>query len=151
MTRRVIVDVLIGTALAVAGQFAQLIAGEAGKVMGLPFPYEMAPEDGSIPADLLAQISLMFALAAVIMLVLTFLLGWAVKVSGARDGAQRGAVWVAVVALSQFLLGLGKGVVPVFGLAGVYVYLAGIFLGPILAGLVGHKRPVAQTAPSAAH
>ena len=113
MSKRLLVDVLIGVALALVGQFMQLGAGEAGRAMGLPFPYEMAPEDGSVPPALLSQISLMFALAALGMLVLTFVVGWLVKVRGAAEGVQRGLAWVAVVALSQFLLGLGGGVVPV--------------------------------------
>lgn len=75
------------------------------------------------------------------MLVLTFVIGLALKVHGVAEGAQRGIVWVAIVALSQFLLGLGEGVVLVFGLVGTYVYFAGILLGPILAGLVGGNRP----------
>lgn len=140
MVRRVLVDLLIGVALAVTGQFAQLVAGAAGKALGLPFVYDMAPEDGSVPADLLTQINLMFLLAAVVMLVVTFLPGWVFHVRGAGEGLRRGAVWAAVVALSQILLSLGEGVIPVFSLPGVYVYFAGIVLGPVVAGMLTRDR-----------
>ncbi len=139
MVKRVLVDVLIGVALAVVGQLAQLGASIAGPALGLPFPYESAPEDGSVPPALLTQISIMFALAAVLMLILTFVLGRLVKIRGVGEGAQRGAIWAAVVALSQFLLALGNGVVPVFGLVGTWVYFLAILVGPALAGLVGGR------------
>ena len=141
MLKRVLVDVGIGLALAIAGQFVQMGAGEVGRGLGLPFPYESAPEDGSIPPDLLAQISLMFALAAVGMLVLAFAIGALLRVRAAAEGAQRGLVWAAVVALGQALLGLGGGVVPVFGLVGTWVYLVAIVVGPVLAGVLGARRP----------
>ena len=63
-----------------AGQIAQLIASIVGPALGLPFPYEMAPEDGSVPAALVTQINLMFWLASILMLALAFLLGWLLKV-----------------------------------------------------------------------
>lgn len=141
MVKRVFVDVAIGVGLAILGQVAQMIASIVGPAIGLPFPYEMAPEDGSIPPDLLTQISWMFALASVLMLALTFVIAWLLKVGTVAEGAARGAIWTAVVGLSQFLLGLGNGVVPVFGLIGTWVYLAGIFLGPVLAGLLRSRRP----------
>lgn len=141
MVKRLLIDCAIGVGLAVVGQFAQMFAGAAGQALGLPFPYESAPEDGSIPRDLLDQINLMFMLAALVMLILTLAIGWMVGVRGAGEGFQRGAVWAAVVALSQLLLSLGDGVVPVFGLVGVYVYLASIVVGPIVAGVLGRRRP----------
>lgn len=140
MIRRVLVDVLIGVGLAVVGQFVQLAAGVVGPLLGLPFPYEMAPEDGSVPPELLTQINLMFLLAAVGMLVLTFALGWLLRVRGVAGGAQRGAVWALMVALVQFVLGLGNGVVPVLGLPGTWVYFLAVLLGPVLAGLLDGRR-----------
>lgn len=140
MAKRLLGDVLIGLGLAVVGQFTQLAAGLLGRALGLPFPYSEAPADGSVPAGLLTQISLQFMLAGVGLLILTFGIGWLVRVRGPVEGLQRGAIWAAVVALSQLLLGLGEGVVPVFGLVGVYVYLAAIVVGPALAGLIGAKR-----------
>ncbi len=75
------------------------------------------------------------------MLILSFLLGWLLRTDGVADGLKRGAVWVAVVGLSQFLLGLQPGVVQVFVLLGAWVYLLCILLGPALAGLIGTRRP----------
>jgi len=149
MLKRVLVDVGIGVALAIAGQFMQMAAGEVGRALGLPFAYEMAPADGSVPAALLDQISLMFALAAVGMLVVCLAIGWVLRVRGPAEGVQRGLVWAAVVGLSQAALGLGEGVVPVFGLAGTWAYLAAIVAGPVLAGVLsgvlggvlGARRP----------
>lgn len=141
--RRVLVDLAIGLGLAVLGQFVQMGAGALGSAAGLPFPYESAPEDGTIPPALLTQISLMFALAALGMLIITLVLGRLLKVPSARQGAARGGEWAVVVGLSQFLLGLGEGVVPVFGLAGTWVYLAAVVIGPVLAGLMGRRRRAA--------
>lgn len=148
MARRWIADLGIGLALTVAGQFAQLAGGGIGRALGLPFPYDMAPDDGSVPDGLKTQISLMFMIAAVLMLVLTFGLAWARRTSSAAEGAARGVAWAAVVGLSQFLLMLGDGVVPVFGLAGTWVYLAAIVVGPVLAGLVrGRSLATAGAGP----
>ncbi len=141
MFRRIVIDLGLGLVLAVVGQFAQLAASVIVPVLGLPHPYDMAPEDGSVPQALLDQISSQFLLAAPIMLVLTFGLGWLRKVRGPVDGAGSGAIWAVVVGLSQFLLGLGQGAVPVMGLVGTWVYLAAIVLGPMLAGLIGARRP----------
>lgn len=140
MIKRVFVDVAAGLGLAIAGQFVQMGASLLGPLMGIPMPYEMAPEDGSIPPALLEQINAMFLLASIGMLILSFLLGWLLKTDGVADGLKRGAVWVAVVGLSQFLLGLQPGVVQVFVLLGAWVYLVGILLGPVLAGLIGARR-----------
>lgn len=140
MIKRVLVDAAIGVGLAIFGQVAQILASIVGPAFGFPFPYEMAPEDGSIPADLLTQISWMFALASIEMLVLTFAIGWLLKVRGAGDGAMRGAVWAVIVGLSQFLLGLADGVVPVFGLVGTWVYLVAIVAGPAIAGVLRGRR-----------
>lgn len=123
-----------------AGQIAQLIASIVGPALGLPFPYEMAPEDGSVPAALVTQINLMFWLASILMLALAFLLGWLLKVRGPRNGLTRGAIWATVVGLSQAVLGLGQGTVNVMGLLGTWAYLLAIVLGPVLAGLVGGRR-----------
>lgn len=141
MVRRIVIDLGLGLVLAVVGQFTQLAASVIGPVLGLPHPYDMAPEDGSVPQALLDQISSQFLLAAPLMLMLTFGLGWLRKVRGPVEGVGSGAIWVVVVGLSQFLLGLGQGVVPVMGLVGTWVYLAAIMLGPMLAGLVGARRP----------
>ena len=70
-----------------------------------------------------------------------------VRAKNVREGAARGAAWVAVVGLSQFLLSLGNGVVPVFGLLGTWVYLLAIVLGPVLAGLLGARRTEPVAAP----
>ena len=80
MVRRSVIDLGLGLVLAVVGQFAQLAASGMLPVLGLPHPYDMAPEDGSVPQALLAQISSQFLVAAPIMLVLTFVLGWLRKV-----------------------------------------------------------------------
>jgi hypothetical protein len=141
MVRRIAIDLGLGLVLAVVGQFTQLAASVIVPVLGLPHPYDMAPEDGSVPQALLAQISSQFLVAAPIMLVLTFVLGWLRKVRGPAKGAGSGAIWVVVVGVSQFLLGLGQGAVPVMGLVGTWVYLAAIMLGPMLVGLVGARRP----------
>ena len=82
----------------------------------------------------------MFLLASVGMLALTFAIALILRVKSPKEGAARGAAWVAVVGLSQFLLGLGNGVVPVFGLLGTWLYLLAIVLGPVLAGLIGARR-----------
>ncbi|WP_353081840.1 hypothetical protein [Tessaracoccus lapidicaptus] len=140
MVKRVFVDVAIGLGLAIAGQFVQLTASIVGPLLGLPFAYESAPEDGSVPEALLTQIDWMFWLASIGMLLLSFLIGLILRIASVREGATRGAAWVAVVALSQFLLGLGNGVVPVFGLLGVWVYFVAVVLGPVLAGLIGARR-----------
>lgn len=141
MFRRIVIDLGLGLVLAVVGQFAQLAASVIGPALGLPHPYDMAPEDGSVPQALLDQISSQFLLAAPIMLVLTFGLGWLRKLRGPVDGMGSGAIWAVVVGLSQFLLGIGRGAVPVMGLVGTSVYLAAIVLGPMLAGLIGARRP----------
>ncbi len=142
MTRRILIDVGLGLILAVVGQFAQLAGSIIGPALGLPHPYDMAPDDGSVPQALLDQISNQFLVAAPLMLVLTFGLGWLRRLRGPVEGLTSGAIWAAVVGLSQFLLGaLGEGVVPVMGLVGTWVYLAAIVLGPVLAGLVGARRP----------
>ena len=140
MIKRVFVDVAIGLGLAIAGQFVQLTAGLIGPLLGIPMPYESAPEDGSIPPALMEQINAMFLLASVGMLALTFAIALILRVKSPKEGAARGAAWVAVVGLSQFLLGLGNGVVPVFGLLGTWLYLLAIVLGPVLAGLIGARR-----------
>lgn len=140
MVKRVFVDVAIGLGLAIAGQFIQLTASIVGPLLGLPFAYESAPEDGSVPEALLTQIDWMFWLASIGMLLLSFLIGLILRIASVREGAARGAAWLAVVALSQFLLGLGNGTVPVFGLLGVWVYFAAVVLGPVLAGLIGARR-----------
>ena len=140
MIKRVFVDVAAGLGLAIAGQFVLLAASFIGPMLGIPMPYEMAPEDGSIPPALLTQINVMYLLASVGMLILSFLLGWLLRTDGVADGLKRGAVWVAVVGLSQFLLGLQPGVVQVFVLLGAWVYLLGILLGPALAGLLRSRR-----------
>ncbi|MEA5053790.1 MAG: hypothetical protein VB093_10160 [Propionicimonas sp.] len=141
MVRRSVIDLGLGLVLAVVGQFAQLAASGMLPVLGLPHPYDMAPEDGSVPQALLDQISSQFVVAAVIMLVLTFGLGWLRKVRGPVEGARTGAIWAMVVGVSQFLLGLGQGAVPVMGLVGTWVYLTAIVLGPILVGVIGARRP----------
>lgn len=148
--RRILGDLGIGLLLAFVGQFAQMAASAVGRALGLPFPYEMAPEDGSIPPALLTQISLTFVLAAVAMFLVSLVIGWLLKVPSVARGAARGAVWMAVVALSQFLLGLGEGVVPVFGLVGVWVYLAAILLGPVIAGLLQRSRSTPGRSEAAA-
>lgn len=140
MIKRVFVDVAAGLGLAISGQFLLLAAKSIGPLLGIPMPYEMAPEDGSIPPALLDQINWMFLLASVGMLILSFLLGWLLKTDGVNDGLKRGAVWVAVVGLSQFLLGLQPGVVQVFVLLGGWVYLLAILVGAVLAGLIGARR-----------
>ncbi len=140
MVKRVFINVAIGLGLAIAGQFVQLAAGLIAPVLGIPTPFESAPEDGSIPAALLEQINAMFLLASVGMLALTFAIALILRVKSPKEGAARGAAWVAVVGLSQFLLGLGNGVVPVFGLLGTWLYLRAIVLGPVLAGLIGARR-----------
>ncbi|MHA6513558.1 hypothetical protein [Tessaracoccus sp. Z1128] len=140
MIKRVFVDVAAGLGLAIAGQFLQFAASLAGPLLGLPMPYESAPEDGTIPAALLDQINAMFWLAAAGMIVLSFLVAMLLKTRAVSDGLRRGAVWVAVVGLSQFLLSLGNGMVPVFGLLGTWAYLVAVFAGPVLAGLLGSRR-----------
>lgn len=100
-----------------------------------------------MPAALLGQINAMFLLASVGMLALSFVIGLLVRVKNVREGAARGAAWVAVVGLSQLLLSLGNGVVPVFGLPGTWVYLLAIILGPVLAGLVGTRHASPAPAP----
>ncbi|MHA6523669.1 hypothetical protein [Tessaracoccus sp. G1721] len=140
MIKRVFVDVAIGLGLAIAGQFVQLTAGLIGPLLGIPMPYESAPEDGSVPPALLEQINAMFLLASVGMLALTFVIALILRVKSPKDGAARGAAWVAVVGLSQFLLGLGNGVVAVFGLFGTWLYLLAIVLGPVVAGLLRSRR-----------
>jgi len=147
MVKRVFINVAIGLGLAIAGQFVQLAAGLIAPVLGIPTPFESAPEDGSIPAALLEQINAMFLLASVGMLALSFVIGLLVRVKNVREGAARGAAWVAVVGLSQLLLSLGNGVVPVFGLLGTWVYLLAIILGPVLAGLVGARHASPAPAP----
>ena len=102
MVRRIAIDLGLGLVLAVVGQFTQLAASVIVQVLGLPHPYDMAPEDGSVPQALLAQISSQFLVAAPIMLVLTFVLGWLRKVRGPAKGAGSGAIWVVVVGVSQF-------------------------------------------------
>lgn len=141
MIKRIVIDVGLGLVLAVVGQFAQLAASVIGPALGLPHPYDLAPEDGSVPQALLDQINSQFLLAALIMLVLTFGLGWLRMLHGHVEGLGSGAIWAVVVGLSQFLLGLGQGAVPVMGLVGTWVYLAAITLGPTLAGLIGGRRP----------
>ncbi|HSO69294.1 MAG TPA: hypothetical protein VLQ67_06605, partial [Arachnia sp.] len=74
------------------------------------------------------------------MLVQSFLLGWLLKTDCVSDGLKSGAVWVAVVGLSQCLPRRQPGVVQVFVLLGAWVYLLGILLGPVLAGLIGARR-----------
>lgn len=64
MIKRVFVDVAAGLGLAIAGQFVQMAAGLIGPMVGIPMPYEMAPEDGSIPPALLEQINTMLLLAS---------------------------------------------------------------------------------------
>lgn len=140
MVKRVFINVAIGLGLAIAGQFVQLAASLVGPLLGIPMPYESAPEDGSIPPALMEQINAMFLLASVGMLALTFAIALILRVKSPKEGAARGAAWVAVVGLSQFLLGLGNGVVPVFGLLGTWLYLLAIVLGPVLAGLIGARR-----------
>ena len=140
MVKRVFINVAIGLGLAIAGQFVQLAASLIAPLLGIPTPYESAPDDGSLPDALLEQINAMFLLASVGMLALSFVIGLLVRVKNVREGAARGAAWVAVVGLSQFLLSLGNGVVPVFGLLGTWVYLLAIVLGPVLAGLLGARR-----------
>lgn len=140
MVKRVFINVAIGLGLAITGQFVQLAASLIAPLLGIPTPYESAPEDGSLPDALLEQINAMFLLASVGMLALSFVIGLLVRVKNVREGAARGAAWVAVVGLSQFLLSLGNGVVPVFGLLGTWVYLLAIVLGPVLAGLLGARR-----------
>ena len=140
MVKRVFINVAIGLGLAIAGQFLQLAASLIAPLLGIPTPYESAPDDGSLPDALLEQINAMFLLASVGMLALSFVIGLLVRVKNVREGAARGAAWVAVVGLSQFLLSLGNGVVPVFGLLGTWVYLLAIVLGPVLAGLLGARR-----------
>ena len=49
MVKRVFINVAIGLGLAIAGQFVQLAASLVGPLLGIPMPYESAPEDGSIP------------------------------------------------------------------------------------------------------
>ena len=139
MVKRVFINVAIGLGLAIAGQFVQLAASLVGPLLGIPMPYESAPEDGSIPPALMEQINAMFLLASVGMLALTFAIALILRVKSPKEGAARGAAWVAVVGLSQFLLGLGNGVVPVFGLLGTWLYLLAIVLGPVLAGLIGAR------------
>lgn len=140
MVKRVFINVAIGLGLAIAGQFVQLAASLIAPLLGIPTPYESAPDDGSLPDALLEQINAMFLLASVGMLALSFVIGLLVRVKNVREGVARGAAWVAVVGLSQFLLSLGNGVVPVFGLLGTWVYLLAIVLGPVLAGLLGARR-----------
>ena len=140
MVKRVFINVAIGLGLAIAGQFVQLAASLIAPLLGIPTPYESAPEDGSIPPALMEQINAMFLLASVGMLALTFAIALILRVKSPKEGAARGAAWVAVVGLSQFLLGLGNGVVPVFGLLGTWLYLLAIVLGPVLAGLIGARR-----------
>ena len=147
MVKRVFINVAIGLGLAIAGQFVQWAASLIAPLLGIAMPYESAPEDGSIPAALLEQINAMFLLASVGMLALSFVIGLLVRVKNVREGAARGAAWVAVVGLSQFLLSLGNGVVPVFGLPGTWVYLLAIILGPVLAGLVGTRHASPAPAP----
>ena len=147
MVKRVFINVAIGLGLAIAGQFVQWAASLIAPLLGIAMPYESAPEDGSIPAALLEQINAMFLLASVGMLALSFVIGLLVRVKNVREGAARGAAWVAVVGLSQFLLSLGNGVVPVFGLLGTWVYLLAIILGPVLAGLVGTRHASPAPAP----
>lgn len=147
MVKRVFINVAIGLGLAIAGQFVQWAASLIAPLLGIAMPYESAPEDGSIPAALLEQINAMFLLASVGMLALSFVIGLLVRVKNVREGAARGAAWVAVVGLSQFLLSLGNGVVPVFGLLGTWVYLLAIVLGPVLAGLLGARRTEPVAAP----
>nr|NLI50502.1 hypothetical protein [Propionibacterium sp.] len=141
MTRRILIDVGLGLLLAVVGQFAQLAASIIGPALGLPHPYDYAPADGSVPPALLDQINTMFLIAAPLMVLVTFGLGWLRKLRGPAEGLTSGAIWAAVVGLSQFLLGLGQGVVDVMGLVGTWVYLAALVLGPVLAGLAGARRP----------
>ena len=140
MVKRVFINVAIGLGLAIAGQFVQLAASLIAPLLGIPTPYESAPDDGSLPPALMEQINAMFLLASVGMLALTFAIALILRVKSPKEGAARGAAWVAVVGLSQFLLGLGNGVVPVFGLLGTWLYLLAIVLGPVLAGLIGARR-----------
>ena len=147
MVKRVFINVAIGLGLAIAGQFVQWAASLIAPLLGIAMPYESAPEDGSIPAALLEQINAMFLLASVGMLALSFVIGLLVRAKNVREGAARGAAWVAVVGLSQFLLSLGNGVVPVFGLPGTWVYLLAIVLGPVLAGLLVARRSERVAAP----
>lgn len=140
MVKRVFINVAIGLGLAIAGQFVQLAASLIAPLLGIPTPYESAPDNGSLPDALLEQINAMFLLASVGMLALTFAIALILRVKSPKEGAARGAAWVAVVGLSQFLLGLGNGVVPVFGLLGTWLYLLAIVLGPVLAGLIGARR-----------
>lgn len=140
MTKRALIDLGLGLVLAVVGQIAQLTASIIGPALGMPHTYDMAPEDGSVPQALLDQINGMFLVAAPMMLVVAFLLGWLLKRRGAVEGLVSGALWAAVVGLSQFVLGLGNGVVAVMGLPGTWVYLAAIVAGAVLAGLLGARR-----------
>lgn len=140
MVRRIVIDVGLGLVLAIVGQFAQLAASIIGPALGLPHPYDMAPDDGSVPQALLNQISNQFLVAAALMLAVTFTLGWLRKLRGLVAGMVSGAIWALLVGLSQMLLGLGEGVIPVMGLIGTWVYLATIVLGPLLAAMIAVRR-----------
>ena len=56
MVKRVFINVAIGLGLAIAGQFVQLAASLIAPLLGIPTPYESAPDDGSLPDALLEQI-----------------------------------------------------------------------------------------------
>ena len=140
MVKRVLIDVVIGAALAFGSQILLYVSYLIGLAVGLSLPYESAPADPGAHPKWLTQINLMFSFSALLVLLLAFAVAWLLNIRGAAEGVRRGAVWAAVVVLWTVAVGAANGTLAMFTVSGVWAYFAAFLIGPIMAGLLHRSR-----------
>jgi hypothetical protein len=144
MSRRVLIDVLIAAVLAAASQLFLYAAYLVLLALGVSMPYDSAPaEPGSHP-EWLAQINAMFLLASGPVLLAALALAWILDANRVGSGMWRVLVWPVVVMLSMLAIALGNGTLALFGVVGVWVYVATFAVAP---ALVGRWRRPPHAAP----
>jgi len=145
MSRRVLVDVVVGVVLAVGSQIFLYGAYLVLLLAGASLPYDSAPSEPGSHPDWLAQISLMSLVAAVPVFVAAVVVAWLLTTHSAGEGARRGLTWSAVVIAWTLLLAVGNGTTAMFGVPGLWVFIAAFALGPVAAAGLGMRRRAAES------
>jgi len=120
--------VLIGTGF---GLFVLVMLAEL--VVTLPLPL---PGDAERPAALLLE----FALTAPCALVLSFVLGWVLRLPDAPAGVRVGLLWAGIVAALYLLIALANDTLWLFGVPTIYLMFACVAAGAALAGAWAGRR-----------
>lgn len=129
--KRLITDVGLGVLL-----MALVLAGEF--LITLPLP-----GDGGVirtGAALWAALNLELGLAAVPAVASSVLLAWVTGTRTIGHGVRQGVIWTVVVGALYLWMGVTNDTTVMFTTVGLWVLLAAVFAGPVLAGWYRSRR-----------